>query len=342
MHTLPDYPHQASGKTEDVLRDVYTRDLSVRMEATVTITAGGGVPGAVRGSGSVTQLLSKFYLNWDGTLLFDVNGPELRRITMFNAAQTISETRLTTAVVGTYNISGDYLLPFARRDLMNPIETTLPPLPVRQQLRIGVEWEQGRSNATSSAGSASLVTGGTTIVTLSNVRMQVVQNYSKFGAPPFYIPVITSVDSEQFTAANPRLRMPIRSSRRFNAILLHTYNDGDPTNDSDLINTVTLRSGNDSYIDRQDLDVLRAWVRYQYPGINSDAGWLYLPLADGGKLGNLLNPVLLSNPEFEFDVAAPAPNPGVVRMTLFELITVAGVTANFDSNGDGMIDARDL
>lgn len=329
LHSLPDFPLSVARRTEDLLRDVYTDNLIYRVEQTVTITdPGDGVAGAVRGAGSPAQLITRTDLNWDNTSLFDVNGPELRKLTGINAAQAIRETRLTSAAPGVYVISGDYMINFARRDLLNPFETNLPPLPVRQQFRVGVEWDQTRTNNTSSPGSGSLVSGGTHVVTISNARVQIVQNYAKDGHAPFYIPVITGVDSEQFYAANPRLRFPLRSTRKFNALLLHCYQNGDLLDDVDLIETVSFLSGNDAYLKEQDRDLLRSATLYRYPGMPADAGWLYLPMAAGGKLGNAVDPVKLSNPAFEFNVSAPDDNPGIIRALFLELIKIEGITAD--------------
>jgi hypothetical protein len=324
-HSLPDFPYSTARRTEDMLRDVFTDSLIYRIEATVTVAA--GVAGVVRGTGSVAQLLNRTDLNWDGTELFTINGAELRKVTGANSARAIRETVLASAAAGSYDISGDYMVPFARRDLVDPMQTILPPFPVRQQFRLGVEWNVERTNATSTQGSAALITGGTSVVTLTNVRVQVVQSYSTRGQTPRFIPILTGIDSEQFLAANARLRIPLRGTRKFNAVLLHSFNAGDTFNDADLVNYVTFKSGNDTLMDNLDRDVLRSAVLYKYPGMPADAGWIYIPMAAGGRLENIVDPVALSTPAFELDVAAPASNPGTVRMLFFELVTVDGVTA---------------
>lgn len=330
---LPTFSYQTAKDTEEILKGVHTLDFLCRLSGDLTVTGANG-DGTLL-SEAEFRLIKSMRLVWDGVDLIEpISGRELAELSRRLFAQSFTNTtvdEVATAETDSFDVF--FAFPIRRRYLVNPIEVHLPPLPVSQSLRIEVEWETGKTNSSSDAGTAAFSTDSSDTLTLANVELNVVQVFAHDAPKPIFMPTITSYDSEQFTAANPRLEMSMKSTRPMDALLI-SVREGAAQDYADLINEVTLLSGSTRWFNSVPYPILHEWEQTQYPAVgDSPVGNLWMPFADGGKLGNALAPASLSNPRFEFDVNAPNTNPGFIRLVQMELMKVPGATTGPGGGG---------
>lgn len=325
---LPAFPFQAQEDSEELLHGVYMKGLEFRLNAEVTV-AGGAGDGVLLAEG-VQRLIRRIRVIWDGVTLVDVDGRGAVQISRHVTAQNIAPTALAIpGIQAATPIEVIFRLPFERQYLARPFETVLPPLTVRQQLRLYIDWEPAANvGVGSDPGTGALIFGGDRAVTFNvQPNLTVTQIYATKGKMPWYLPGISSFDAEAFAAANPRLEATVRSSLRFDMAMIRTV-QGANAEPQDAINTASLLAGGGvRFIDTIPLADLRAEERFQFPGVNTNQpGYVSTLFADGGLLGNVLNPNSLSNPRWEFDLAAPTAAPGQLRIYTMDLLAVPGVT----------------
>lgn len=318
--------------TADLIEGKYTSALLCRLSGAVSSAAGDDA-GALVAEG-VERLVKSVRVKYDGFHLVNpIQGRELRALTRRMVANIPAADRLTDAAAqaGT-PISTFFIVPFARPYLGNPFETVLPPLKVDREFSIEVELADELTNAGSARGSGALITGGTNVVTFDSLGVEVVQEYSDNGRAPKFVPVISIAQSDQFSAANAALDFELRQTNRWDGVLFHTI-EGATTVNADLLNKVTMLSGSTRYLDGVPIEILSAMEQSVFPatgsrapGESDETGYDFFLAADNGKLGNAVDPRLISQPQFQFDVDAPNDNPAQIRAIFMELMTQPGVT----------------
>ena len=318
----------------DLIEGQYTSALHLYLQGEVTV-AGGTTSGTLVAEG-VERLLDNIRLVYDGFHLVNpVEGRELRAISRRMVANIVAADRLADANAQVSTPISLYLMiPFARRYLADPFETVLPPLRVNNEFTLYVDLASTASGgAGSDPGTGALIRGGDRVVTFDSLTLDVVQEYSRNGKSPLYLPVISVQQTAQFDAANAALPLELRSANRFDGLLLHTV-EGPNRDNADLINEISFMSGSTRFLDRVPIEILNADEQSSFPSVggraageSDETGYDFLLMADNGKLGNVVDPRVISQPVIEFNVDTPGTTPGLIRAVFMDLITQPGVTA---------------
>ena len=327
---LPVFAWQQAEDSEDLLRGVNIKDLHLHVSATVKIAAGASTGAVV--VDSPATLIESIRIIWDGyDLVQRISGKDLLAITRRCVKQGIEPTTLADATAQTTAVSADLIIPFARPWLVDPYNTVLPALPVRQQLRVYVQWSAAVSSATSDLGTGAIVTGSDVAVTFTVApTMVVTQQYNTSPAKPWAIPVISVNYAPQWSAANAALPYQLRGTLRYDSIMFRAM-QGATAALQDSINKITFLAGNQRFWDQTTWDTLKRMERDRFPAVPAaEVGTLFAMQASGGKLSNAVNPNALraagSDPRYEFNVVAPTGNPGQIRVIEFDLLTRPGLT----------------
>lgn len=310
----------------DILRGVYTQGFLLRMTGTLDV-AGGTTDGTVL-SENVARLLTTFRNVWDGLDISppDMNGRFLAALTNRSFSQPPRVTNVESAAIGSTDFSAEWYFPLARPWLGDPFNTVMPPLPVGKQLRIYVRMETGASNPSSDPGTGAFIAGGDRTVTLSNVRFTITQQYAEKGVAPMFLPIYAVETSRSWGASLSNLEFELNGENRFDSLLLQqTFGANAET--ADLVNLVSFLSGSKRWLNEMEYEQLKAEDYRKFPAIPvPDKGYLMIPFADGGKLGNAVDPVELHNPRMIFDASAPSSGEAVIRVLQSELVTVPEIT----------------
>jgi hypothetical protein len=326
LDPLPVFPYQLAPIKENMPRGTYIRDLLIRISGNVDVS-GGTTDGALN-TEPIARLIRRFTVRWDN---FDFVQPmEIRDLAALSrrlVGQPLSGTPLTIPGIQNTDFELSFFVPFARSYNADPFDTVLPPLRVRKEFVVEAQFERGLTNATSSPGSAALITGGDRDVILSDVQMEILPREAKQAARPWYLPVITAYETEQYASANPRLVLDIEGQEPFDGVLFRELQDAlrDPiTNILDL----TFESKNTKIFEQVTREQLRAIEEDMFDGVidADEAGNLFIQFSDGGKLGNVVNPAEMTLPKFEVNVDTPANPPAVLRALFMELLSVPDVT----------------
>lgn len=329
MEPLPTFAFQAAAKKADLPESLYIDHIMCVITGTLDV-ANGAADGTLQ-TEPIARLIDRLTVKWDGfDLVGPISGRDIAAISRRVQAQTLSTDDITSAGVqaGT-EFKLPFIIPFSRQYLADPFNTVLPPLQVNNEFVLEIKWAQDKSNsnAATTAGSGAIIAGGDRDVVLSDVQLEATTSVARNGAAPWYLPVISAYETEQFSAANPRLVLDMRSPRPFDGVLFRTLEDAaqDPAN---LISDLTFKSSQVRILDNVGINTLRAGEERIFPGVQaaSEVGSNFVLFAGGGKLGNAVIPAELSNPEFNFNVAAPSANPGFIRAVVMELYSVEGVT----------------
>lgn len=310
----------------DLARGVFIESLELTLDGVVDIAAGGGNSGTVVADGLV-RLLRNVRVMWDNdAIVNNLSGRDLLMLTKAASKAVVSGTELSSAGVGSYPFSISLTIPFARPWLVNPFETVLPPLPIRTQFKIFVDWDQSvNAGAGSAAGSGVLVSGGDRVITFSTApTLTIVQNAAQRGKLPWYLPYYSSYDSDQFAAANTRFQFRLGQARRFDSVFI-SPRQGSLLADADLLNYLSLTATGMNYYDTIRATDLRNKQRQDFPASTATDLNYFLRFASGGWLGNSVEPNGMVSPLFTFDVKAPS-GTGVIHMLFSELITYPNLT----------------
>ena len=303
----------------DLAQGIFLEKLQIVINAVVNI-AGGAANGTIVTDG-VARLIRRLTVRWDNETIVDISGRDLLTLTRASSKAAVTGTQLASAAVGSENISLTLILPFARPWLINPFETVLPPLRVNNMFAVLVDWEQGISGgAGSEAGSAAIITGGDRVVTFStDPTITITQYGAQRGKAPWFLPYYSSFDTDQFSAANPRLQFRLQDARRFDSVFI-SPRQGALASDADLLNFLTLSAQGVNFMNGIRAEDLRSDQRQQFAASGTDLNF-YLLLSEGGWLGNSVEPTQMVKPLFTFDVDAPGSAPGVVHLLFSELVT---------------------
>ena len=323
---LPTILFAAAQQQIDLPRGVYIKHLDLRIAGTIDIAAGGGADGVLLNE-NVARLIRELTVKWDNfDLVQRMSGRDLVAVAKRGIKQPLTGVSLAAPGIGTTAFHQTFRINFARPWLVNSYETVLPPLPVSSQFKLYVNWETGVAGGVGSvAGSGAFIRpgSGTRVVTFPVAPTIEVASVSGIrGTMPWFLPVLTSLDSEQFQNANPRLVTQIVNNRRFDSVLLAVRN-GQDAEGAAILNDVTFQSAGVRYIDAIRAGMLHETEQMDFAGVTDvadDTGYFFLLFADGGWLGNVVEPQALVAPRFELNVGAPAA-PGVVRYNFCELVT---------------------
>lgn len=304
-----------------------------RLTARVDIV-GGAVSGTLRTEG-VERMIKSFRIRHDGDDRVGlINGRHLQAITTMSRQSIEPPVNLPGAgIAADQPVNFDFYLPIALPWLAQPALTAWPwNMPVRTELAIYFEWETAAAGGASAAGSGALISGGDRAVTFDQgplLELNLVWSTGKI--QPWYLTRYTPRQTEQFTAANPQLPFLLNGNRRIAAHLLRSLNGADqdkadlPVDASLLVSSGALR-----YYDRINWTMLQRAYQGQFPAYDDliaaeKAGQWGVSFADAGLLGTILDPRPLANPEWQFNVGAPAA-PGVLDILLVEMDVLPGVT----------------
>lgn len=328
LEPLPTFEFQAAAKKNDLPRGLYLEMLTCVLSGNFTVTAGGGTAGTLLDE-PIARLIKSLRVVWDGVNLVQLSGRELVALSKRVQAQTLTSADITTAGVQDTDFSLPFQIPFVRKYLADPFDTVLPPLAVNSEFAVEVIWNNDKANSETgtTAGSGAIVTGGDNVCILSDVQLTVTPHIARNGKAPWMLPVISSYDTQQFSAAGSKLPLDMRSPLPFDSVLLRTF-EGANLDVAALINAVTFKSAQTQIYNDVPVATLRAIEESNFPGVSDadEVGTHMLAFAAGGKLGNAVNPAELNNPTFEFNVTAPSSNPGFIRAVVMELLSVPGVT----------------
>lgn len=330
MAHLSDMAYQQAEDHLDLLSGVNIMELRCRVNATVDIAAGGGADGAVNPEG-VQRLIKSLHVTWDGIdIVQPIGGRELYAYTARTQPQRVAATNLAGAGIQTTAVSFEFVIAFARRYLANAGATALPAVKVAQELRMYVQWETGATSAGDDAGTAALVTGGTRAITWSVApTLSVDQVYAKAAWKPVFVPIIAVRNTQQIAAANASLPLELRGKNPF-SMALHRYYQGALQNVQDGINRIRLIAGGGSVrlIGNPDYPALASLERSDFVGVAAadQAGSVGILFADHGRLGTIIDPRALVNPQWEYDLDAPTGAPGFVRSVYDEVMQLPPFT----------------
>ncbi len=304
----------------DLTRQVNLHELVIRISATVDGVGGDGA-GTVVEDGPA-RLLANLALNHDGRLYVDnIGGRDLFLFGRRCHARVRELTTLASAAIqaGT-EISAEIVVTFSPKFAANPHELCIPAMPVQQQYKALFQLETARTNATSSEGTAALVSGGTTVFTISGFQMEVVEITSTSPVQPLFIPVYTKSGTDQFSVADDKLDFDLKTGRPI-AAQLFAYRYGSLRTSQDGINSITLQASNVQKMNRISYEHLKGDELRDFPAVPTDElGTVFINYLDNGRLGQALNPVAFgSNPRYTFDVDAPTSSPGRIEVLSLEL-----------------------
>lgn len=329
LDPLPDFPFQAAAIKENLPRSVHLRDLLVRITGTLTVSA--GATDGVLMTEPISRLIRQIRVRWDG---LDLVAPmplrDLAALSRRLTVQPLTGTPVTIPGIQVTNFELRTIIPFARFYNADPFETALPALQTRKEFHIEMQYETGLSNAVAGTtqGSAAFVAGGDRVVALTNVNTQIIPRQARSAGTPWFIPLINSYETVQIAAANPRLPLKMESNNPFDAIMFRVLN-GANQDPADILTDLTFETQSVKVFEDVTRQQLRTMEESEFGGVQqvNEVGTHFVRFADGGKLGNVVDPSELVLPEFRFNMAAPAGGgPAIVRAVVMELARVPGIT----------------
>lgn len=216
-------------------------------------------------------------------------------------------------------------IPFSSGWLGRPWDTHLPPLFVRQHLRLYVTWSQAIATAGDDPGTGAIVKSSTDAYTFSvPPKLEITQiTHPRAGEAPFAVRHFSQFVSQTWTAATAKMIERIQSDRQFDFHLFRqTYGANDELQNSIL--TLGLRATGDDWIDDETIAMLHAEEASIFPVPNEELGYLGILYADGGRLTNAVMPRQHADLRYEFGLAAPTSGDGLITITSAELVRNIG------------------
>lgn len=308
-----------------------TLALVLDIEAQVDIAAGGGADGAL----NVEQplgLVRMVRIN-DGSTspIVEATPAELRQLTERRGMKAQSGVALANpGVQAATLVRQQIIVPLSDPWTANKKEVFLRPR-VADSYNVEIEW----AGTTNAALAAALITGGTRVITVSNLKVKVLQVHDPIlflRRLPLFVPRIISYESTPVPTST-QFEVEIKTPRWVRAILLHSV-DAQITTEG-IINRLTLEDDQRTY--RKGV-YARTWhelEQWRFGGVSDDTGvgmaYFFTDFADGGKLGNLLAPKQGGRPRWKFDSTGSATRlirsvqveyervPGIVQATLPEV-----------------------
>jgi hypothetical protein len=313
----------------DLTKGVNHMWLIGRLSAQVDVAAGGGADGTL-----ITEGIQRFLRSVRVThsvfkdVVPRISGRDVFRILSISRAAITNAANLAIpGIQAATLVNFDFLIPFAQPWMSQPILSAFP----RQATGIGdtfqaeFEFETAVANAGDSPGSAAFVTGGSRVVTISNVSLQIAEVYALTPIVPWGMGAIEVVETEQITAAAPRLELPLRAQRPFTASIAR-FLAAATGNAGEFIADWTFDTGIETPVDQYDRTMSQREEAGYFPALltTGQVGQITRRWGDGGY-GQALDPGDYGNPKFRFNCT----NPGVasnVRALLLGFIERPGLT----------------
>jgi hypothetical protein len=324
--------YQQNVQRVDLPRDVNLHAIYGRLTAQIDIAAGGGNDGTLLDEG-VQRFISAMRVSHDGVnRVVPIDGRIAYQLLARSAGEVAAAANLAGAgVQAATAVAFDFIIPFARPWLAQPILTCLPgTLRVNQELALYVNFAAARTNSTDSLGSGAFITGGDRVITISNVELTLEAEYSTGIVAPWYLPQIDVRETAQISAANALLPLDMTGADPYDSILF-TFLEGANAARQDAFNFLTFQSsaGNVQYyrdvnalmLQRRDLGLFPAVVNAQ------QTGRIFIRHADNGLLGSVVVPQAMPQPQYIFNVDAPTGAPGVVQAVVMSLKKLPGITS---------------
>ena len=226
---------------------------------------------------------------------------------------------------GTFAFELHFDIPFSTGWLARPWDTHLPPLFVRQHLRIYVTWSQAIATAGDGPGTGAIVKSSSDAYSFSVApKLEITQvTHPRAGEKPFAVRHFSQSVTSTWAAATAKLIERIQSDRQYDFHLLRsTYGTKDEL--QNLILTLGLRATGDEWIDDETIAMLHAEEASTFPVPNEELGYLGLLFADGGRLTNAVYPRQHADLRYEFGLDTPTSGDGLITITSAELVRDIG------------------
>lgn len=309
----------------DLIQQVLTSSIQLRLSGTFQIAAGGGVSGAVRPE-AVLRLMRWIrvtengvpLLEWDPRALVQLHNRESE-----HPATIIGPT--TGDVQGPSPFSADFAISFTPRILANPFETVYRPVDPTKKFQLEVEWEPTPAAVMFTAAFNRVLTFPTPPV------LEVTQHFdAKSGQPPIYLPRLRRINSGNINGATLDFPLDLKMSARSRGLLIHTLGDGE-TNGGIITGNVSLE-GKDVYYKRLNPVMMHEEELRLYPAVDNTPGYFFVNFAQMGRLANIFDPAQDGQLQLKADVAAGGAAVGIIRVYDLQLVGQNGVTRILPNN----------
>lgn len=308
------------------------------------ITAAGGNNDGAAFADAIQRLIPRLRIKLDNFTLVD---SDLRGLYVNYQANVPSLPSNTVPLDDPDSATTfDFRLPFSYHFVSpftaRPYDTHLPPLPVRNALKVIVNFATSTQSAGSDPGTGAMLSAGTDTYTFSETpTLEIVQVTSPAqGIKPQYVPVFESFDLREFSGAVSRHVGKFDNDRRFSRLILRaTYGGTDLLQDA--ISNLTLRATGQTWYDEVPGDTLRDESDSVYPSLRDFTfavtgpktqsaaltGYQVLTFLNGGLLGGAVNPREHTDLQLVLNLAAPTSGDGLIRVYQNQLVEVANFTA---------------
>jgi hypothetical protein len=188
-----------------------------------------------------------------------------------------------------------------------------------------VEWDATVANAAvgTTDYSRAFIVGGDRSVEVSGLKLELVEvlSMSDPNVKPWYIPKLLQSQTRLFATAQAQLPLDIRLSDRYSAVFFQTMY-GTELNYQDGLTDISMLYTGRRPVNKVVRQILELKERALFPAVNAHrVGRNLLLHADGGKLGNAVNPLALQEPQYQFNTATPTSGDGVIRALYFGLMS---------------------
>jgi hypothetical protein len=310
--------------SRDLVAETATMGLVLDLRAQVDIAAGGGADGALNVEQPLGLIRTIRVFDGSQNPVVEIEPRELWQLAARRGMQAPSGVALATPGIQAATLVRAHLpLFFSDRWSKDPIEVHLRPRDPRK-FRVEIEWA-GTSAADMAA---SLITGGTRAITITNLAVDILQVHDTVAflkVRPLFLPRIRSYQVNA-PASSARFPFEIKTTDRVRASLLHTL-DADVSTEG-IITTLKLKDDQREH----EVDVLaRTWheeEQYMFGGVGDVApamAYYFGDYADNGKLSTVLSPFQGGNPRWVLGVVGGGAR--IIRAVNVELEQVAGITA---------------
>ena len=318
-----------SEQTIDMIPDTPTMRLDCVLAGSLEVDATGNNDGAVFAD-AAERLVKRIRILKDSFPLVDADLRGIYQDFIRNVLQAPTRDDLTSAEVdgvGTYTFRLPFTIFFSSPFLARPFDTHLPALPVRNSLRMIVEWGATAQSAGSGAGTGDMLSAGTDVYTWAvEPTIEVVQVIApKAGIKPFAVPVFESFDLPTWDGAVANLTGRFDNDRAFARLILRqTYGATDLLEDG--MNFLTFKAAGQRWIDRVAFATLRDDDQATHPAIGTEVGYLAMNFTNGGKLGGAVQPRQHTDLQLVFDADDPTSGSGLIRVYQRQIIGIEGKT----------------
>lgn len=314
-------------------------DLSGTLRVDNAAPAGDGV---VRDD-PLTRLLKNMKVEAGRFPLVDAEGRDVYRDHLRNVARSRTFDTVVDADLdaqGNIEFTARFSYHFARGYLINPIETALPDLRLGDKpLKLTIEW----SGQTLDAGTGSAAQGVGAIVesgsddyvfaTEPSLEVhQVIVPRTGASFKPFGIPVFEGF-SKEWDADLSRLKIAFDNDRRFDGLLIRT-GVGPTEVAEDALRELSLEATGEKFLQDQPYDILQTSEVEKFTALDGtpETGYLFLRMAGGGRLSNVVDPTDHQDLKMLLDIAAPSVSPGVVSIMQKQLVGWPGGVTRLPPN----------